>query len=708
MKCARRTRLVKLGRESTVSSVPSPSLTRKTKILQSKENSTFRIADLTLAILNPSYSISTCKEQAIGLGQTAENPSLLGTIQCFLKRKLSKEVLSEDDERVKLIKGAWDSSVTADQKLKASLKEMLKHNIFIDSNVKKVEIWQTAEDVGKRVLLMEPVVDLVDDLTDKDNIEDGSHNKCKSVSSLQNFDEDGRKKISVLLQKSKLDHSKRYYLQSINDLIFKLAFDSILENKHLNDEEEDSGDESEENKVKALSDTIFISVGESENELVNAQKSFFEPSSKIDIDIKKEKIAEILEDLKHLSGIHPITAKLLSTNKVYLKHPVIDTGSKVRTQLPAFRDPRNKMNMWAIMKENIGRDLAQVALPVFFNEPMSTLQKIIDFLEYDYLLRNANKHENQYLRLVHVFSILYILYASVPFRIKKPFNPLLGETFEYFEGDVRCVLEQVSHHPPISAFYCDCDDFTIWGHISVKANLSLSGFSLVPKGPFNVKLKRTDELFTFERPKYSMHNYMIGALYLWINGDMTCTNHKTGDKMVVTFKPKGWTSKGDYQAEGKVFDCKGKVVYNVSGMWNSHLNIIDPITKKETCIAKKYDDPQNLELQYYFSSFNINLNNLRPDMLSKLPPTDCRLRPDQRAYEYGSLELASNEKYRLEEIQRARRKENQKTKIVWKPKWFDFELNGNDVTVCNFKLQDGYFQARESGKWPEDLLDLYN
>ena len=634
-------------------------------------------------------------------------PNLAGSTRCLLNRKLSKEFIWSSDERAKQIQSVLTLG-NNDEELRQSLKGLLGSKAFTDSNITAIEIWQTVEDVGKRVLLVEPVIDIDEDLVGSGNMDEQTRKNSNDASSLQNLDEEQKKKISVVIERNKQTNLERFYIQSTNDLHFKLAFDLINKSKQQKNEEEDSGDEPEEEKVKTSADTKYISVGESEIDIWLAQKSFFEPKSDSELKLESPKTIEVFENIKLAANIHPFIVKLMSTNPAYAKHPVRDTGSKTRTQLPAFRDPKNKMNMWAIMKENIGRDLAQIALPVFFNEPMSTLQKIIDFIEYDYLLRRANKLDDQYLRLVHVFSILFILYSSVPFRVKKPFNPLLGETFEYFEGEVRCVLDQVSPHPPISAFYCDCDDYTIWGHISVKANLSLSGFSLVPKGPFNVKLKRTEELFTFERPKYSMHNYMIGALYLWINGDMTCTNSKTGDKLVVNFKPKGWTSKGDYQAEGKVFDAKGKAVLNVFGMWNSHLKIIDPVTKKETCIAKKHDNPENFELQYYFSAFNINLNNLRPDMLSKLPPTDCRLRPDQRAYEYGSLELASKEKYRLEESQRTRRKENQKATSAWKPKWFDFEMNGNDVTVCNFKLKDGYFQARESGKWPSDLLDLYN
>ena len=36
-------------------------------------------------------------------------------------------------------------------------------------------------------------------------------------------------------------------------------------------------------------------------------------------------------------------------------------------------------------------------------------------------------------------------------RLLKPFNPLLGETWEFLTDNYRVVTEQVSHHPPISA-----------------------------------------------------------------------------------------------------------------------------------------------------------------------------------------------------------------------------------------------------------------
>ena len=54
-------------------------------------------------------------------------------------------------------------------------------------------------------------------------------------------------------------------------------------------------------------------------------------------------------------------------------------------------------------------------------------------------------------RLAYVMAFSMAGFESVIDRTTKPFNPLLGETWEYDNGQVRIITEQVSHHPPISA-----------------------------------------------------------------------------------------------------------------------------------------------------------------------------------------------------------------------------------------------------------------
>ena len=228
----------------------------------------------------------------------------------------------------------------------------------------------------------------------------------------------------------------------------------------------------------------------------------------------------------------------------------------------------------------------------------------------------------------------------------------------------------------------------------------------MPVGVTTVKLKNTGETFSFTRPKAKLHNYIVGAPYLWFSGEMVCTNQTTGDKAVLNFKPKGWTSKSDYVCEGFVYNAKGVAVYALDGLWNSHLTATHSETSKEVLLAKRKDEPDDISLQYYFSKFLINVNHLTKEMVPKIAPTDTRLRPDQRAYEYGDNELAAKEKTRLEENQRSRKVTGEeKEKKVWKPLWFDFTMDGNDI---NSRFKGEYWKCRESGKWPEQILDLYN
>lgn len=60
----------------------------------------------------------------------------------------------------------------------------------------------------------------------------------------------------------------------------------------------------------------------------------------------------------------------------------------------------------------------------------------------------------------HILVTVFVMsnYSSTNNRLSKPFNPLLGETFEYVNEKVKIISEQVSHHPPVSATYALSQD----------------------------------------------------------------------------------------------------------------------------------------------------------------------------------------------------------------------------------------------------------
>ncbi len=62
------------------------------------------------------------------------------------------------------------------------------------------------------------------------------------------------------------------------------------------------------------------------------------------------------------------------------------------------------------------QDLAQVALPVSFNEPLTLLQRIAEELEYHDLLSEAVRCQDPTERLCYVAAFAVSAYASTKYR----------------------------------------------------------------------------------------------------------------------------------------------------------------------------------------------------------------------------------------------------------------------------------------------------
>ena len=115
--------------------------------------------------------------------------------------------------------------------------------------------------------------------------------------------------------------------------------------------------------------------------------------------------------------------------------------------------------------------------------------------------------------------------------------------------------------------------------------------------------------------------------------------------------------------------------------------------------------PSDYEKQYYFTKLTLQLNYLNKELLQKVPHTDCRLRPDQRALENGDLKTAIDEKKRLEEKQRCLRKDYEQQKKEWTPRWFKEEID--DFTkLKNYVYVGGYWEEREKESFT-NLPDIF-
>ncbi|XP_078250024.1 oxysterol-binding protein-related protein 6 isoform X4 [Pogona vitticeps] len=366
-----------------------------------------------------------------------------------------------------------------------------------------------------------------------------------------------------------------------------------------------------------------------------------------------------------------------------------------RTCLPAPCPDTSNINLWNILRNNIGKDLSKVSMPVELNEPLNTLQHLCEELEYSELLDKAAECDDPYERMVLIAAFATSGYASTYYRAgSKPFNPVLGETYEAIREDkgFRFFSEQVSHHPPISACHCESKNFVFWQDIRWKNKFWGKSMEILPIGTLNLTLPRYGDCYVWNKVTTCIHNILSGRRWIEHYGEITIRNTKSSVCICkLTFVKVNYWNSNVNEVQGVIMDQEGKVVHRLFGKWHEGLYCgVGPSAK---CIWRPGSMPTNYERYYGFTRFAIELNELDPALKDLLPRTDARFRPDQRLLEEGNIEAAAAEKQRIEELQRSRRRYLEENNMEHVPKFFKkvFDANQREVWVSN----DMYWELRK-------------
>ncbi|QHO49527.1 hypothetical protein HN51_001448 [Arachis hypogaea] len=384
-----------------------------------------------------------------------------------------------------------------------------------------------------------------------------------------------------------------------------------------------------------------------------------------------------------------------------------------RKKLPDPVEKEKGVSLWSMIKDNVGKDLTRVCLPVYFNEPISSLQKCFEDLEYSYLLDRAyeyGKSGNSLLRALNVAAFAVSGYASSEGRHCKPFNPLLGETYEadFPDKGLRFFSEKVSHHPTVVACHCEGRGWKFWADSNIRSKFWGRSIQLDPVGVLTLQFD-DGETFHWSKVTTTIYNLILGKIYCDHHGNMDIRGNRQYS-IRLKFKEQTILDRNPHQVNGFVEDLRGKKVATLFGKWDDSMYYVNGDvnvkpkgfnSSDSTLLWKRVMPPTNLT-RYNLTSFAITLNELTPGLKEKLPPTDSRLRPDQRHLENGEYEKANMEKQRLEKRQRMSRKIQESG---WKPKWFHQE--GENGT---FRYIGGYWETRAQGKWDgcPDIFGEFN
>eukprot|EP00210_Caulerpa_lentillifera_P008633 g8236.t1 len=395
-------------------------------------------------------------------------------------------------------------------------------------------------------------------------------------------------------------------------------------------------------------------------------------------------------------------SNLLGTEDLEVVNPESNEAQKAGDLV----NPDDKrQQMWSNLEQYIGHDvMSLMSVPVWIMEPFTVLQKMAEIMEYTDLLDKANSATEPMLRLAYVTAFAITPYGAIE-RPWKPFNPILGETFELECGNqVRFLAEQVSHHPPIAAAHAENEHF-IYDIVSApKTKFLGNSAEIYPCGRSRIQLKSTGETFAIIPPTSKVCNLIIGRTWVDTFGPMTVINVTTGDKCELDFTPCGWFGTGRYEFNGilKSATKSGAHVGNIAGLWNEYCNVeFDDRTEMESmelwkCAEKPEDDVYG---RTYFCYKCSSCSEIMEPLM-----TDSRRRPDVHALDKGDNSTAASWKHRLEEMQRAEKRKRVEQGDSWAPKWFT-QITEESTVDGEYSLQEvpafqwtGEFFNRELGK----------
>ncbi|XP_061618775.1 oxysterol-binding protein-related protein 8 isoform X5 [Phyllopteryx taeniolatus] len=331
----------------------------------------------------------------------------------------------------------------------------------------------------------------------------------------------------------------------------------------------------------------------------------------------------------------------------------------------------NKSLIWTLLKQvRPGMDLSKVVLPTFILEPRSFLDKLSDYYYHADFLSEAAVEENAYNRMKKVVKWYISGFYKKPKGLKKPYNPIIGETYRCMwlhqetTSKTFYIAEQVSHHPPVSAFYVSNrkDGFCLSGSILAKSKFYGNSLSAILDGEARLTFLNRGEDYVMNMPYAHCKGILYGTMTLELGGQITIACEKTGYSSQLEFKLKPFLGSSDSvnQISGKIKLGK-EVLATLEGHWDSEIFIND----KKTGTVDTFWNPTP---------------DLRQSRLTRctVPPEEQGEFESERLWQHVTRAInnkdqteATNEKFILEESQRKSARERKAKCEEWNPTLFE-------------------------------------
>lgn len=338
----------------------------------------------------------------------------------------------------------------------------------------------------------------------------------------------------------------------------------------------------------------------------------------------------------------------------------------------------------------IGMDLTKVVLPTFILERRSLLEMYADYFAHpDLFLRIADLKEPRERMIQVVRWYLSAYHAGRKSSVaKKPYNPILGEIFqchwdvpemptgddtsnvEVKEGPVpwcrrdqlTFIAEQVSHHPPISAFYAEHYNkkISFAAHVWTKSKFLGLSIGVHNIGQGTVTLCDLNEEYIVTFPN-GYGRSILTIPWIELGGTITITCPQTGYRADIDFITKPFYGGKKNRIQGEIYGPNDKKSFvSIAGEWSGLMEY-------------KFNDgskPSKFETFVDVNSIPIFKKKVRP--VSDQDENESRKvwREVTAGLKMNDIEKATNAKFQVEQKQREEAKERKETFGEWETKYF--------------------------------------
>nr|AAW69321.1 oxysterol binding protein-like protein [Pyricularia grisea] len=284
---------------------------------------------------------------------------------------------------------------------------------------------------------------------------------------------------------------------------------------------------------------------------------------------------------------------------------------------------------------------------------------------------------------------------------------------------VSYLTEQTSHHPPVSAFYISCPEKGLHarGFDQITAKFTGTSIKVMP-GEHNlgifVTLERHDnETYQLTHPAAHLGGFLRGGLNVTVGDMCFITCPKTKLKAILRYYDEGWT-RSTNQVEGIIFkyDPENDTKVNIKDVADEDILVRLKGPWKEKVVFTMGPKPvASHPPEKQTTIIDIGPLSVAP---KSLPPQEMQLENESLEMWRGVTEAinakqyskATNVKIELEEKQREKARERERTGEAFKPVFFEQVTDKGGKPQLTEKGR-AVLERAQKGDWSvEGILDV--